>query len=214
MTGYPVMLNIAGRTCVVVGGGHVGARKARSLLEADARVVIISPILDPGFTDLTTHPNLTWIEANYDLSVLAAHKPFLIFAATDSPAVNSTIAADARQLGALVNVADQSVSDDFDNMSVIQRPPITIGISSGGTSPALARLLRSQIEQVIEEEYVTLSHWLSDLRPQIQSSFESQPQRQQFYQSVLQSDVLQLLHEGQTDAAYTKLQSLVKERVG
>lgn len=211
---YPVMLNIVDRTCVIVGGGQVGVRKARSLLEAGARVVVISPALDPTFGDLMEHSNLKWIEATYNSDLLAAQEPFLVFAATDSADVNIAAGADARQLGALVNVVDKSAPDDFDNMPSIQRPPITIGISTGGASPVLAKLLKGYIEQFISNEYVTLSRWLGELRPQLKSQIESSDHRHAFYQQVLESDVMRLLREGQIGAAHAQFQTLFREHVG
>ena len=93
-----------------------------------------------------------------------------MIAATDQPDVNRQVAEEAHTLGALVNVVDKSAPSDFQNMSTIHRPPITVAIHTGGTSPALAQHLRTVLDETLGEEYATLAGWLGELRPQIQAS--------------------------------------------
>ncbi len=209
MSGYPVMLNLGEKTCVIVGAGRVAARKAADLLHAGARVVVISPQVTPAFEPLIAHENVLWDQQYYAPGMLAAYHPLLVFAATSSPQVNQQVAADARAVGALVNIVDQPDGADFASMAAIHRPPLTIAFSTGGSSPALARHLKQQIEQALGDEYAVLAQWLGELRPRILERVQP-AQRQQLYEAILASDVLSMVSQQQTEAAHQRLHQLVE----
>lgn len=211
--GYPVMLNLVNKHCVVVGGGQVAARKVSGLLTAGASVTVISPELTVELQNRVDAKQIQWLNQHYQPGLFSTLHPFLVIAATDSPDVNQVVANEARDLSVLVNVADNSAECDFSSMSAIHRPPLTIAISTNGASPALTKWLKGRIEDCIGPEYETLARWLGELRPQLQSQLSSQAQRAQFYDAVLQSDVVTLLSQQHIDAAHARLQSLVEEWV-
>lgn len=208
---YPVMLNLAGKTCVVVGGGTAATRKIINLLAAEAQVVVISPEITVALKTLANAGQLTWIKQTWQTGALQAYRPVLVFAATDQPEINQQVADEARAIAALVNSVDSSTDSDFSNMTTIQQPPLTIALHTGSTSPALARHLKTVIAGVIGDEYATLARWLGDLRPQIKQQIASQQERQAFYEAVIRSDTLSLLHQGNTQAAWQQVQNLVQE---
>ncbi len=211
--GYPVMLNLVDKRCVVVGGGQVAARKVTGLVTSGAKVTVICPTLTLDLQNRVDTEQVLWLNQPYQSGILSTLQPFLVIAATDSVEVNQSVASEARDLSILVNVADNSAERDFRGMSAIHRPPLTIAISTNGASPALVKWLKGRIDDCIGAEYETLARWLGDLRPQLQSQLSSQAQRAEFYDAVLQSDVVTLLLQQQTDAAYARLQSLVEEWV-
>ena len=180
---YPIALNLRGRRVVVVGGGAVAARKVSDLLDAGAEITLISP---------TLHPDLAALGARIDVrltvyapGMLAALRPLLVFAATDSHEVNQQVAAEARELGILVNVADEGSEGDFATMATIRRGEITIGLASGGASPALTRHLRAALEGVIGMEYDTLARWLGDLRPLVRVQVTPEARRRDLWRAIL-----------------------------
>jgi precorrin-2 dehydrogenase/sirohydrochlorin ferrochelatase len=132
-----------------------------------------------------------------------------VFACTDQPAVNQNVAQDARTCGALVNVTDRSSSSDFSTMVLVRRPPLTISIHTGGASPALAKHLGACIGAMVGDEYPILARWLGDLRQTLQEQSRSQTERRQLYEAIIESDVLDLLREGQSNQAYGRFQSLI-----
>src|SRR5688572_16471075 len=134
MTGYPVMLNLTGKAVVVVGGGKIAARKIARLIEADAVVTVISPKVV-----MSIKHHVRWLKQPYSMNTLSRCYPVLVFAATESEQINRQIAADSRRIGAWVNVLSESGESDFHNVAVIEHPPLTIGISTNGTSPALLK---------------------------------------------------------------------------
>ncbi len=211
---YPVMLNLTGKRCVVVGGGYVAARKIQDLLDAGGIVTVISPTLVSEIRQLVEQNQIEWVESKFVAGMLEASQPFLVFAATNNSNVNQLVAEESFRIGALVNVVDGSSESDFSNMSVIKHPPLTIGISTTGASPALTRYLRTIIEEVVGEEYATLAQWLSDLRLGLDQYLPEQADRKRLYDKILSSDVLPLLREHQTQAAFQHFQDLVQsERV-
>jgi precorrin-2 dehydrogenase / sirohydrochlorin ferrochelatase len=206
--GYPAMLNIAGKTCVVIGGGETAARKISGLLEAGAAVTVISPEIIPGIQQMLG--GIHWEQQPYTPGQIMNLLPVLVFAATDDPTTNQQIVQEARSVGAFVNSVDGSAGSDFTNMAVVRRHPLTIGIHTGGAAPGLAKHLKVKIAEAVGEEYVILARWLDNLRPNARDQLDSQAQRHQLYEAIIASDVLPLLRQGQTDNAYHEFQSIVR----
>lgn len=209
--GYPVLLDLQERTCVVVGGGAVAARKIVGLLDAGARITVISPKCSPDLTALAATGQINIVPEPYAREHLAALRPLLVFAATDSPAVNRQVADDARALGVLVDVVDASAPRDFSSMAFFRRGLLTIALSTGGASPALLKHLRARLEAAVGEEYTTLLEWLAELRPRVQEQIKSQPNRRAFWDAVLASDALDLLRQGDETAARRTVMQLLSE---
>ena len=209
---YPVSLKLRGKICVVVGGGAVAARKVTGLLQAGASVVVISPTLDASLREAVVAEEFRWLRVHWQEGILQGLSPTLVFAATNEVATNQAVAAEARSLGALVNVVDDAAAGDFSNMAELHRPPLMIAMDSGGTSPALVSWLRDRIAECVREEHAIMARWLGELRPQIRAEIPEQEQRRCFYNSVLESDVLALLGSDQVDEARSLLHSLVRNR--
>lgn len=210
---YPIMLQLKDRSCVVVGGGKVAARKVTQLIENEARVTIISPDLHPSLQSLADHRELVWIATRYAPGMLAAYQPLLVFAATDSEQVNQQVAEEARQIEALVNIADGTMDSDFSNMAVVQKSSITVGVSTGGESPTMLGLLKLAIDEAISDEFIILTGWLGDVRHIIRQQIDTQAERQRIYEQVLASDVLELLRDGQNEVARALFDDIVEARV-
>ncbi|MBE0503110.1 MAG: bifunctional precorrin-2 dehydrogenase/sirohydrochlorin ferrochelatase [Desulfuromonadales bacterium] len=146
--GYPVVLRLAGRRCVVVGGGEVARRKATGLLAAGARVQVIAPHLHPA---LLATPEIELCCRSFLPDDLCG--AFLVFAASNDRDVNAAVAAAARQQGALVNIADDPEDSDFHLPATLSRGDLLVAISSGGGSPAFAAELRDQLATKLGPEW-------------------------------------------------------------
>ncbi|HEX5506682.1 MAG TPA: bifunctional precorrin-2 dehydrogenase/sirohydrochlorin ferrochelatase, partial [Thermomicrobiales bacterium] len=145
---YPIALALAGRRCVVVGGGAVAERKARGLLAAGAAVTVIAPRLAPGLRALADAGALTIAERPYAPGDLAG--ACLACAATDRREINAAVAAEARAAGALVNVADAPAEGDFTLPAVARRGGLTLAISTDGESPLVASLVRDRLADCLD----------------------------------------------------------------
>lgn len=149
---YPIVLtDLAGARCVVVGSGAVAERKVAGLLEAGARPTVISPTLTATLAAWHEAGRIAHVARPYaegDLDGVS-----LAFAATDDPAVNGRVAADARLLGALVNVADDPAAGSFHTVGAVRRGDLLLTVSTGGQSPAFAAYLRAELAERYGPEY-------------------------------------------------------------
>lgn len=145
---YPVMLEIAGLPCLVVGGGPVALRKVEGLLAAGARVRLVSPEAVPELAALAAAGRLTWERRPYAPGDAAGHA--LVFACTGVPDVDGAAARDARRPGVWVNVASAPALGNMILPAVHRAGRLTLAVSTGGASPALARAVRDRLAPLLE----------------------------------------------------------------
>jgi precorrin-2 dehydrogenase / sirohydrochlorin ferrochelatase len=144
---YPLFMDVAGRRCVVVGGGGVASRKARGLLGSGARVTVVAPEVAPEIETMGVKVERRPY-APGDLAGAA-----LAFAATDRREVNAAVAREANEGGIPVNVADRPADGDFALPSVLRRGGLQVAVSTGGASPTLARKIRDALEPSFAAEW-------------------------------------------------------------
>jgi len=210
MSGYPIMLHLNDKPVAVVGGGRVAARKIKGLSEAGARAMVISPQIGPGIRDLLRDGDIVWIQSHYQRDMFNDYMPILVIAATDDERVNQTVAQDAHRIRALCNVANgSSEHSDFSNMAQIEKPPLTIALSTNGKSPALLRALKAKLSHDIGAEYAVLADWLGAIRREAQEPQGSQRARRTLYEDILDSKVLPLLRAGQQNEARQVFQQII-----
>lgn len=160
---YPAFLKIAGKKCVVVGGGAVAARKARTLLDAGAEVVIVAPEF-LGLKKIAGQGRVKHIARGYRKTDLRG--AFIAVAATDDMDVNLKVCRDAESLGILVNCAAPPDAGNFIVPSASTRGGLTIAVSTAGKCPALAKLLRRELDEYTEG-YAALLEFLEDARARL-----------------------------------------------
>jgi len=164
---YPVMMNIEGRRCVVVGGGAVAERKTKGLLEAGADVLVVSPALTPGLEALGASGRIRLERrpfASGDLKDAA-----LAFAASDSPEANAAAAAEAVAAGIPVNRADHGDAGTFITPAVVRRGGLLVAVSASGAGPGLASRLAKTIDEEYGGEWEAFTAWLGRVRAMVMS---------------------------------------------
>ena len=159
---YPVMLDIAGRPCLVVGGGPVAERKMDGLLTADARVTVVSPSLTPALLTLAAEARLHWRPREYVTGDAAGFA--LVMVATSDASVSEAIAAECRARGVWINCADDPGRCDFILPAVFRRGALTVAVSTGGVSPTMARLVREELEARLPDDVALLTDVMGDVR--------------------------------------------------
>ena len=162
MRTYPIMLDVRGKTCLVVGAGEVGMRKVQTLLWAGAKVRLVAPQTPP---DLPAEVEM--IAAPYATEHVAGAA--LVFGCTDDRAVNARIAADARAAGALVNAADQPEDCDFYAAATITDGDVVVAIGTGGSAPGLAAHLRRTLQPHMPPRIGAFAQALDQFRQRLQA---------------------------------------------
>ena len=197
---YPVLLDLAGRSCLVVGGGRVALGKVRGLLAVDARVTVVAPdVVD----ELAGLDGVTFVRRAYEPGDLAGHR--LAITAADDPAVNRQVFLDGEAAGVWVNSADDPANCAFTLPAVVRRGPITVAVSTGGRSPAMARWLRDQIGGGLGAEHEVLLEMLAEHREALRS--EGTSTEGLSWQQALDSGMLDLVREGRVAEARELLQA-------
>jgi len=208
---YPVFLKIAGRKCVVVGGGEVALRKVKILLQYGADVEVISPGLCPELVRLGESEEISVHNHAYETGDLAC--AFLTISATDDSELNRQVTAEARDKAILVNVVDDAENSDFIVPSYLSRDSLTIAVSTSGQSPALARKIRTRLEKEINEQYGVLTRLVGEVRAEIKR--EGIKIENDRWQEALDIDsLLELLNKGEREKAKALLLSRLKGRKG
>ncbi len=179
---YPAFIDLSGRQAVVIGGGPVAGRKAASLASAGAEVSVISPEVSPQTKKLADEGAIVHKQRRYRKGDLKGS--FIAVAATDDPAVNLRIAGEAEGLGILVNCVNPPEAGNFIVPSSITRGDLTLAISTGGTSPALARRLRQDLEAFLGPGYGPLLDFLEEARRLLKDRLPDQAARAKAFEEL------------------------------
>jgi precorrin-2 dehydrogenase/sirohydrochlorin ferrochelatase len=196
---YPVNLVLAGRRCVVVGGGEVAARKVEGLLAAGADVVVIAPRI----TDAIRRSGVELEEREYRRGDLEG--AWLAVTATDDAAVNRAVHADGEASRVWTNAADDPPACSFTLPAVVRQGPVMVAVSTAGYSPALASWLRGQVAAQLGPEVALLAEWLSEARDELKAAGRSTEAVD--WRPALDWDMLELIRSGRTAQARERLQA-------
>lgn len=199
MEHLPIFLDVVGKPVLVVGGGDVAARKARLLVKAGARAVVVTATAQGA-------------EGCEELEAMAARgkvelcrRPFtsadlggcvLVFAATDQQDLEVEVAEAARAAGIPVNVVDNKQLCTFIIPAIVDRDPITVAISSAGTAPVLARSIRERIEAMLPPNLGRLARFAERFRAAVQANFQSGGARRRFWEGFFSGPVAASVLEG------------------
>jgi len=148
---FPMMIDLAGRKCVVVGAGKIAAAKVEGLLSCGAKVVVIAPRAVRQIRARAGAGELLWRSRRFSARELKG--AFLAVAATDSPSTNESVFRKCQAHGVLCNSVDDPEHCDFFYPAVLRRGPLQIAISTSGRSPALAARLRRELSRQFGPEW-------------------------------------------------------------
>lgn len=205
---YPLFLNIENRHCVVVGAGEVAARKSARLVECGARVTVVGRSMTPELARMRDGGVLSHIDDDYRSEYL--DRAFLVIGATDDEAVNRRVHDDAEASGILVNIVDCPELCTFILPALLRKGDLTVAVSTGGRSPALARMIRMNLETVLDEGYGPLLRVLGDLRGRILARGRPSEENRVLFESLIDSPLMELVKAGRWEEA----ESLVMELTG
>jgi len=204
---YPVLLNIQGKKCLVVGGGKVALRKVKALLEHGANIEIVSPDFCPELEQLAQEGAIKATHRDYKPEDL--EDAFITIAATDDNKINESVSAGARRVGIPVNVVDDPNSSDFIAPSYFRRGDIIVAVSTSGRSPALARKIRSELERDFQPEYAQLALLADEVRSELKQ--QGVTVNNNAWQEVLRlNSLIELLRRGKNREAKEIMLSKLK----
>ena len=163
---FPMFLKLGGRPCLVVGAGTVAESKIASLIEADARVLVVAPDATPEVRSWAQAKRVEWRQRGFQPSDLDGM--FIVVAATSSTELHKQIFQEATQRGVLCNIVDVPELCDFYYPAVVQRGALQIAVSTSGQSPALAQRLRIELEEQFGPEYQEWLEYLGEARDKLQ----------------------------------------------
>jgi siroheme synthase-like protein len=186
------MLDVTERPIVIVGGGAVAARKSRALIDCGAtRIRVVAPQIRDEIAGLVER-----IRESYEPRHLDGAS--LVFAATDSPAVNAQVVGDARQRGILVNRADDAEpGGDFVTPARFHHGEVVIGVSAG--SPALAAAIRDDVTRQLDWRRMKMAVAMLSLRPWVISRMPAD-RRAQAFRELADDEAIDLLDRGGEEA--------------
>lgn len=184
--GYPVVLRLSGKRCLVVGGGKVAERKVERLLTCGAAVTVVSPSLTPALVAQEREGKLTWVKRPYREGDVKGF--FLVFAASDDPEVNRKVGEEAEREGVLANLVDNLEESSFFTPAVLEWEGMTVAIASGGKSPFLVGVLRRWLEENLPQGLGTLLDALEEKRKVIKKTPMTLEEKKHHYRKLLKEE--------------------------
>jgi precorrin-2 dehydrogenase/sirohydrochlorin ferrochelatase len=206
---YPVCLDIKNRPCLVVGGGQVGTRKVKTLLDCGATVTVVSPEVTEELAALSRQGRIQLHQREYCSADLAC--VFLVIGATDDEQLNRTIHKDAEQAQRLCNIADQPHLCNFILPSIISQGDLTITISTSGKSPAFAKHLRRQLQDRFGPEYDLFLQLMGAIRKKLLAAEHAPEVHKPIFEKLIQSDLLDKIKKKDIQAVDKLLAELLDE---
>jgi uroporphyrin-III C-methyltransferase/precorrin-2 dehydrogenase/sirohydrochlorin ferrochelatase len=204
MTLFPVFTQLAGRRVLVIGGGVVAERKVHLLVTAGAQVVVGARAFTATLAEQHRKGEIDIITGGFESYWL--DEAWLVVAATDDGPLNQHIATLCNQRRLFVNVVDDPALSSFQVPSIVDRSPLVIAISSGGSAPVLARRLRERFESLVDHSIGALSQLAQKHRKSIRAQRPDLRRRREFYDWLLDGPVASALRRQQPQLAEQLMQ--------
>ncbi|MHB1713145.1 MAG: precorrin-2 dehydrogenase/sirohydrochlorin ferrochelatase family protein, partial [Acidimicrobiales bacterium] len=197
---YPISLVVSKRSCLVVGGGRVAARKVEGLFRSGADVTVVAPdvvddirsLASTAITD-SAHGSLNVETRPYRSPEAAGYR--LVITATGLSEVDHAVFTDADAAGVWVNSADDVENCTFMLPAVYRDGAVTVAVSTGGASPALAGWLRNQVAEAIDPGIPVVAALLDEVRSMMRSAGRSTESLD--WLEIIGSRLLPLIHNGE-----------------
>jgi precorrin-2 dehydrogenase/sirohydrochlorin ferrochelatase len=206
---YSISLNLEGAKCLVVGGGNVAFRKVESLMESGATVKVVSPEV---VSEIETLDGVEIIQQKFHVDDLEGM--FLVISATDNREVNEQVAGAARERGMLVNVVDVPDLCNFYVNAQVRRGDLTISVSTGGASPAMARRIREELEDTYGAEYAEFLTLMREYRPVVIDRVPDLEQRTVIFKKLANAGIEKIYGSSGETAARKAIEEIIDAEAG
>lgn len=192
---YPAFLDLRGRLCVVVGGGRIAAQKVQALRRGGARIRLISPTLVQPLQRLAKSGAMEHRARPFQTRDVQG--AWLVISATNDHAVDEAVWRTATARRMFVNAVDRPELCSFIVPSILRRGAVTIAVSTGGSSPSLAKWIRRRLETAVGEEYGELAGLLRGLRANAKRRLPDYASRKRYFDQLIKPRMVQLMKTGQ-----------------
>jgi precorrin-2 dehydrogenase/sirohydrochlorin ferrochelatase len=205
---YPVYMNLEGRTCLVVGGGAVAARKAASLLECGAKVRLVAPDVCETVADMERNGAIERIAGVFRPEQMDGAA--LAIGSTDNSEVNRLVFEEATRRNIPVNIVDQPQLCTFIVPSVVRRGDLVIAVSTSGKSPAVAKRARMALEKLFGDEWAAYLDMMGEARERLLSSVADDAERERKFNKLADSLMLEKIKAGDLAGARVVMEDIVR----
>lgn len=202
---YPVYLDLAGKSCLVLGGGGQAAEKALGLVGAGGDVTVVAPWFDAELVELGGRREVRLLAHEFTESDLDGVE--LVIDASLDEALGHRVSAAARRRRVLVNVLDRPALCDFIAPAVVRRGPLQVAISTAGRSPFMASHVRRLLEETLGPEYGELVELVGRLRDRLRAEGLPLEEQMAAYALVPGSGALNLLRAGDAAGAWRAVEA-------
>ncbi|MDX1489969.1 MAG: siroheme synthase CysG [Pseudohongiellaceae bacterium] len=199
MQNLPIFLNVREQTCLLVGGGEVAYRKAVLLNRAGAKLRVVALEICEELRELIEQGQGESFVREFQLSDLDG--AFLVIAGTDNQELNELVSIEAKKRGMPVNVVDAPKLCSFIVPAIVDRSPVVIAISSGGSSPILTRKLKERLEILIPAAYGRLALMLGEYRTKVKTTISDFKKRTRFWERILSGPMQEMVFSGKEEEA-------------
>jgi precorrin-2 dehydrogenase / sirohydrochlorin ferrochelatase len=187
---FPINLNLAGKTCLVVGGNEAALRKIRSLLESGASVTVVAPKVIHEIETLNRMKLLRWKKKPFSRQDL--NSTFIVFSATGDAAVDRKVAAEANKKHLFINVADNGQLSSFISPAIIRRGNLMFAVSTGGQTASLATAIQRELETRYGREYAKFLKLLGEIRGDVPEKILDSEKSKEMVKKLTQPDLMEL----------------------
>lgn len=210
---YPAFLDLHDKKCLLVGLGGVGRRKLATLLECSpARVLVLDPFLEapaPELSAMLERPEVQFEKRAFQESDL--DDVFLVIAASGDADLNQELAALCKTRGILINVIDQPQRSSFTVPSSLEVGGMTVALSTGGQSPALARKLRRDLQDYLGVRYTAFLTMMGRLRPRVLELGLPTEENTALFRALVNSDLPDAFAQQDAEAVHNILSAALPE---
>lgn len=184
-SGFQISLNVRGRTCLVIGGDEEAVEKIDRLLDAEAKVTVLNPTLHPALRKLTASAKIVHRGRTFRTTDVQSGVALVLNTIREDQDLAKQLFDLAKTEGFLVWSIDQPELSTVMMPAIVRRGPLRVAISTSGTSPALAKTLRQDLEMMFDDEFVECLNWLGNVREELRKEeLNENKRRERLQQSV------------------------------
>ena len=206
---FPVFFDLRGQRVLVVGGGEVALRKVSLLERAGAAITVVSPEAVPELVERSGAGALRLVAREFEAADLDGAR--LVIAATGRRSVNRWIAKLSEARGVPVNAVDDLEASRLIVPAIVDRDPVLVAVSSGGTSPVLARRLRERLEALVPKRMGEFAGWLRELRKSSMQRLRGASERRRFFETLVDGPAARRFMDGDRRGAERIARQLISQ---